>query len=86
MTAVALDIAFVRVLGPVQVVTTSGDSVDLGSRSQRRLVALLAAEARLNRSALSGSKADATESAAPRPAARARSWLPLSPELGQERR
>jgi DNA-binding SARP family transcriptional activator len=45
MTAAALDIAFVRVLGPIQVVTTSGDSVDLASSSQRRLVALLAAEA-----------------------------------------
>ena len=39
------DVAFVRVLGPVQVVTTSGRSLDLPSASQRRLVALLAAEA-----------------------------------------
>ena len=34
-----------RVLGPVQAVTTAGRSVDLASASQRRLVALLAAEA-----------------------------------------
>ncbi len=39
------DLAFVRVLGPVQVVTTSGRSLDLPSASQRRLVALLAMEA-----------------------------------------
>ena len=39
------DLAFVRVLGPVQVVTTSQRSLDLPSASQRRLVALLAAEA-----------------------------------------
>ena len=39
------DLAFVRVLGPVQVVTGSGRSLDLPSASQRRLVALLAAEA-----------------------------------------
>jgi len=39
------DIAFVRVLGPVQVVTASGRSLDLPSASQRRLVALLATEA-----------------------------------------
>ncbi len=39
------DLAFVRVLGPVQVVTASGRSLDLPSASQRRLVALLAAEA-----------------------------------------
>ena len=39
------DVAFVRVLGPVQVVTASGRSRDLPSASQRRLVALLAAEA-----------------------------------------
>ena len=34
-----------RVLGPVQLVTTSGRSLDLPSASQRRLVALLATEA-----------------------------------------
>jgi len=39
------DLAFVRVLGPVQVVTTSRRSLDLPSVSQRRLVALLATEA-----------------------------------------
>src|SRR5260370_1254321 len=39
------DLAFVRVLGPVQVVTTSRRSLDLPSASQRRLVALLATEA-----------------------------------------
>ena len=39
------DLAFVRVLGPVQVVTTSQRSLDLPSASQRRLVALLATEA-----------------------------------------
>ena len=39
------DVAFVRVRGPVQVVTTSGRSLDLPSASQRRLVALLATEA-----------------------------------------
>ena len=39
------DLAFVRVLGPVQVVTASGRSLDLPSASQRRLVALLATEA-----------------------------------------
>ena len=39
------DLAFVRVLGPVQVVTASRRSVDLPSASQRRLVALLATEA-----------------------------------------
>jgi DNA-binding SARP family transcriptional activator len=39
------DIDYVRVLGPVQFVTTSGRSLDLPSTSQRRLVALLAAEA-----------------------------------------
>jgi hypothetical protein len=44
MTAGALDIAFVRVLGPVEAVTGSGHSVDLASASQRRLVAMLAAE------------------------------------------
>ena len=38
------DLAFVRVLGPVQVVTASGRSLDLPSASQRRLVALLASE------------------------------------------
>jgi len=36
---------FVRVLGPVQVVTTSERSLDLPSAIQTRLVALLAAEA-----------------------------------------
>ena len=36
---------FVRVLGPVQVVTASGRSLDLPRASQRRLVALLATEA-----------------------------------------
>ena len=39
------DLAFVRVLGPIQVVTPSRRSVDLPSASQRRLVALLATEA-----------------------------------------
>ena len=39
------DLAFVRVLGPVQVVTASRRSLDLPSASQRRLVALLATEA-----------------------------------------
>jgi hypothetical protein len=36
------DIAFVRVLGPIQVVTTSGLALDLPSASQRRLLARLA--------------------------------------------
>ena len=39
------DIAFVRVLGPIQVVTTSGRVLDLPSASQRRLLARLAADA-----------------------------------------
>src|ERR1700730_14111220 len=39
------DIAFVRVLGPVQVVTTSGSTLDLPSASQRRLLARLAVDA-----------------------------------------
>ena len=39
------DLAFVRVLGPVQVVTASRRSLDLPSASQQRLVALLATEA-----------------------------------------
>lgn len=45
MSIDAGEIDFVRVLGPVQIVTTSGRLVELGSASQRRLVALLAAEA-----------------------------------------
>ena len=39
------DIAFVRVLGPIQVVTTSGRVFDLPSASQRRLLARLAVDA-----------------------------------------
>ena len=39
------DIAFVRVLGPIQAVTTSGRIIDLPSASQRRLLARLAADA-----------------------------------------
>jgi hypothetical protein len=39
------DIAFVRVLGPIQVVTTSGLALDLPSASQRRLLARLAVDA-----------------------------------------
>jgi DNA-binding SARP family transcriptional activator len=39
------DIAFVRVLGPIQVVTTSGRALDLPSVSQRRLLARLAVDA-----------------------------------------
>ena len=39
------DIAFVRVLGSIQVVTTSGLALDLPSASQRRLLARLAADA-----------------------------------------
>ena len=39
------DVAFVRVLGPVQVVTASGCAVDLPSVSQRRLLARLAVDA-----------------------------------------
>jgi len=39
------DIAFVRVLGPIQVVTTSGLALDLPSASQRRLLARLAMDA-----------------------------------------
>ena len=39
------DVAFVRVLGPIQVVTTSGRTLDLPSASQRRLLARLAADA-----------------------------------------
>ena len=39
------DIAFVRVLGPIQVVTTSGRVLDLPSASQRRLLARLAVDA-----------------------------------------
>ena len=39
------DVAFVRVLGPVQVVTASGRAVDLPSVSQRRLLARLAVDA-----------------------------------------
>jgi hypothetical protein len=38
-------IAFVRVLGPIQVVTTSGHALDLPSASQRRLLARLAVDA-----------------------------------------
>ena len=41
----AEDVAFVRVLGPVQVVTASGRAVDLPSVSQRRLLARLAVDA-----------------------------------------
>jgi hypothetical protein len=33
------DMAFVRVLGPIEVVTTSGLALDLPSASQRRLLA-----------------------------------------------
>src|SRR2546421_1602654 len=40
----ANDVAFVRVLGPVQVVTASGRAVDLPSVSQRRLLARLAVD------------------------------------------
>ena len=39
------DVAFVRVLGPIQVVTTSGRVLDLPSASQRRLLARLAVDA-----------------------------------------
>ena len=39
------DIAFVRMLGPIQVVTTSGLALDLPSASQRRLLARLAVDA-----------------------------------------
>jgi DNA-binding SARP family transcriptional activator len=39
------DVAFVRVLGPIQVVTASGRAVDLPSVSQRRLLARLAVDA-----------------------------------------
>ena len=39
------DIAFVRVLGPIQVVTSSGRALDLPSASQRRLLARLALDA-----------------------------------------
>jgi len=39
------DIAFVRVLGPIQVVTISGLTLDLPSASQRRLLARLAVDA-----------------------------------------
>src|SRR5260370_5573698 len=39
------DIAFVRVLGPIQVVTIAGLALDLRSASQRRLLAGLAVEA-----------------------------------------
>ena len=39
------DIAFVRVLGPIQVVTASGRALDLPSASQRRLLARLAVDA-----------------------------------------
>ena len=41
----AEDVAFVRVLGPVQIVTSSGRSFDLPSVSQRRLLARLAVDA-----------------------------------------
>ena len=41
----AEDVAFVRVLGPIQVVTASGCAVDLPSVSQRRLLARLAVDA-----------------------------------------
>src|SRR3984957_8619550 len=40
-----VDVAFVRVLGPIQVVTTSGLALDLPSASQRRLLARLAVAA-----------------------------------------
>jgi DNA-binding SARP family transcriptional activator len=40
-----VDVAFVRVLGPIQVVTTSGLALDLPSASQRRLLARLAVDA-----------------------------------------
>ena len=39
------DVAFVRVLGPIQVVTTSGLALDVPSASQRRLLARLAVDA-----------------------------------------
>jgi DNA-binding SARP family transcriptional activator len=39
------DVAFVRVLGPIQVVATSGLALDLPSASQRRLLARLAVDA-----------------------------------------
>jgi len=39
------DIAFVRVLGPIQVVTTSGLALEVPSASQRRLLARLAVDA-----------------------------------------
>ena len=41
----AEDVAFVRVLGSVQIVTASGRSFDLPSVSQRRLLARLAVDA-----------------------------------------
>src|SRR5580693_6395157 len=40
-----VDVAFVRVLGPIQVVTASGLALDLPSASQRRLLARLAVDA-----------------------------------------
>src|SRR5579859_474125 len=40
-----VEVAFVRVLGPIQVVTTSGMALDLPSASQRRLLARLAVDA-----------------------------------------
>lgn len=52
-------VGVVRVLGPVQVVTSSGDIVDLPSVSQRRLLGLLALHAR--QSVRSGWLADALD-------------------------
>src|ERR1700736_1387295 len=40
-----VDVAYVRVLGPIQVVTASGLALDLPSASQRRLLARLAVDA-----------------------------------------
>ena len=46
MTDVPEDVDFVRVLGPVQVVMSSGRVVELPSSSQRRLLAMLALHTR----------------------------------------
>ena len=46
MTGIPDGVAFIRVLGSVQVVTSSGDVVDLPSVSQRRLLSVLALHAR----------------------------------------
>jgi hypothetical protein len=45
VTGDAADIAFARDLGPIRAVTSAGHSVDRASASQRRLVAILPAEA-----------------------------------------